>query len=41
MMEELLSHDVAAQRANLMVSQFPSNPAELWVIKMHPEVGYI
>ena len=38
---ELLSHDVTAQRAKYTVAHFPSNTAELWVIKMRPEMGYL
>ena len=41
MVAELLTHDVAAQRAKRTVSQFPSNPTDLWLIKMRPEVGYV
>ena len=40
MMEELLV-EVATQRAKRTVGAFPSDPAELWAIKMHPEEGYI
>ena len=36
---ELLSHDVTAQRAKYTVAHFPSNTAELWVIKMRPEAS--
>ena len=38
---ELLSHDAAARRARSAVAQFPSNPEDLWKIKMSPEKGYI
>ena len=41
MMEELLSHDVTAQRAKRTVAAFPSSPADLWAIKMCPEAGYV
>ena len=41
MAAKLLTHDVAAQRAKRMVSRFPTNTAELWAIKMHPEAGYV
>ena len=41
MIEELLFHDVAAQRAKRTVAAFPSNPADLWAIKMCPEAGYV
>ena len=41
MVAELLTHDVATQRAKRTVSQFPSNYGELWAIKMRPESGYI
>jgi hypothetical protein len=41
MMEELLSRKVAAQRARRTMAAPPSNPRELWVIKMRPEAGYI
>ena len=41
MREELLSRKIAAQRAKRMVSQFSTNTAELWAIKMHPEAGYV
>ena len=41
MAAKLLTHDVAAQRAKRMVSQFSTNTAELWAIKMHPEAGYV
>ena len=37
----LLSLDAAAQRAKGAVAHFPSNPEDLWRIKMHPEDGYI
>jgi len=40
-MEELLSHEVATQRARHTVAAPPSNPGDLWAIKMHPEAGYI
>ena len=35
------SRDIAAQRAKRTVAAFPSNPADLWVIKMRHEAGYI
>ena len=38
---ELLSHDVATQRAKSTVVHFPSNTAELWAVKMRPEAGYV
>ena len=38
---ELLSHDAAAQRARSAVAHFPSNPEDLWKVKMRPEKGYI
>ena len=38
---ELLSHDAAARRVRSAVAQFPSNPEDLWKIKMRPEKGYI
>ena len=38
---ELLSHDVAARRARSAVAHIPSNPEDLWKIKMRPEKGYI
>jgi hypothetical protein len=41
MMEELLSRKVAAQRARRTMVAPPSNPRELWAIKMRPEAGYI
>ena len=41
MMEELLSHDVAAHRAKCAVAHFPTNTAELWAIKIRPEAGYV
>ena len=37
----LLPLDAAAQRAKSAVAQFPSNPEDLWKIKMCPERGYI
>ena len=40
-MEELLSRKVAAQRARRTMAAPPSNPRELWAIKMRPEAGYI
>ena len=36
-----LSLDAAALRAKSAVSHFPSNPEDLWKIKMHPEEGHI
>ena len=41
MMEELLSREVVAQRARHTVAAPPSNPGDLWEIKMHREAGYI
>ena len=38
---ELLSHDAAARRARSAVAHFPSNPEDLWKVKMRPEKGYI
>ena len=35
-----LSLDAAALRAKSAVSHFPSNPEDLWKIKMRPEKGY-
>jgi hypothetical protein len=37
----LLSLDAAALRVKCAVSHFPSNPEDLWKIKMRPEEGYI
>ena len=37
----LLPLDAAAQRAKSAVARFPSNPEDLWRIKMCPEKGYI
>jgi hypothetical protein len=37
----LLSLDAAAQRAKSAVAHFPSEPEDLWSIKMRPEDGYI
>ena len=37
----LLSLDAAAQRAKSAVAHFPSDPEDLWRIKMRPEDGYI
>ena len=33
--------DAATQRAKSMVARFPSDPEDLWRIKMRPEKGYI
>ena len=41
MSSELLSLDAAAQRARSVVARFPSDPEDLWKIKMRPEKGYI
>ena len=38
---ELLSHDVATQRAMSTVAHFPSDTAEIWAIKMCPKAGYV
>jgi hypothetical protein len=38
---ELLCHDAAARRARSAVAHFPSNPEDLWKVKMRPEKGYI
>ena len=40
-LEELLPHDVAVQRAKRTVAALPRNPVDLWAIKMRPEAGYI
>ena len=37
----LLSLDATAQRAKSAVAHFPSDPEDLWKIKMRPEKGYI
>ena len=37
----LLPLDAAAQSAKSAVAQFPSDPEDLWRIKMRPEKGYI
>ena len=37
----LLPRDVAARRAKSAVADFPSDPEDLWKIKMHPKKGYI
>ena len=37
MLSVLLPLDVAAQRARGAVARFPSDPEDLWRIKMHPE----
>ena len=37
----LLPHNVAAQRAKYAVAEFPSDPDDLWKIKMRPEAGYL
>ena len=37
----LLSLDAAAHRAKSAVAHFPSDPEDLWKIKMRPEKGYI
>ena len=37
----LLPLDAAAQRARSAVARFPSDPMDLWRIKMRPEKGYI
>ena len=37
----LLPLDAAAQRAKSAVARFPSDPEDLWKIKMRPEKGYI
>ena len=39
--ELLSSHDATARRASSAVANFPSNPEDLWKIKMRPEKGYI
>ena len=41
MMSVLLSLDAAAQRAKSAVAHFPSDPEDLWKIKMRPKKGYI
>jgi len=41
MSSELLSLDAAAQTARSAVARFPSDPEDLWKIKMRPEKGYI
>ena len=41
MMEEPLSHEVAAQRAGRTVAPPSIGLGDLWGIKMHPEAGYI
>ena len=41
MSRELLSHDVATQRAKSIVAHFPANFTQLWAIKMRPAEGYI
>ena len=41
MVMRALSRDAAAQRAKSAVANFPSDPADLWKIKMRPEEGYI
>ena len=41
MSSDLLSLDAAALRVKSAVSHFPSNPEDLWKIKMRPEEGYI
>ena len=38
---ELLSFDAVAQRARSAMARFPSDPEDLWKIKMRPEKGYI
>ena len=37
----LLPLDAAAQRAKIVVAHFPSDPEDLWRLKMRPEEGYI
>jgi hypothetical protein len=37
----LLSLEASAQRAKSAVAHFPSDPEDLWKIKMRPEKGYI
>ena len=41
MRDELLSREIAFQRAKRTVAALPSNLADLWAIKMCPEAGYI
>ena len=41
MSSELLSLDAAAQRARSAVARFPSDPGDLWKIKMRSKKGYI
>jgi len=37
----LLPHDIASRRTKSAVAEFPSDPKDLWKIKMRPEAGYI
>ena len=37
----LLSLEAATQRAKRVVAHFPSDPEDLWKIKIRPEKGYI
>ena len=41
MLSVLLSLDAADQRAKSVVAHFPSDPEDLWRIKLCPEDGYI
>ena len=41
MSSELLSLEAATQRAKSVLAHFPSDPEDLWKIKMRPEKGYI
>jgi len=40
-LNDLFSHDATARRVRSAVANFPSNPEDLWKIKMRPEMGYI
>ena len=41
MSAEDLPHGIATARAKSAVTNFPSDPADLWKVKMHPKEGYI
>ena len=41
MMEELLSHEIAVQRAGRVVGASPNSLGKLWRIAMRPDEGYI
>ena len=41
MMAELLSYDVATQRAGRAVSQHPGGLGDIWGVPMRPDEGFI